>query len=737
MSDEKVIIYNKIKEGIKYAATVAGGFVIHPSLTAKSLALAKEQAKTSDAASATDIEDAAVKADSKDSTQIKTPKQPLPIKVRRMLYKEQLAVQKGGPIELATSKEPLVSIVIPVYEHFDETYRCLKAIKDTVNDIPIEVLIADDCSKYMTAGMDSIVKGVTIIKNSTNQGFLLNCNNAAAKAKGKYIVFLNNDTQPQPGWLNSLVELMESDETIGMTGSKLIYPNERLQECGGIIWKDGTGWNYGRFAKRYDEAEYSYVKEVDYISGAAIMIRRSLWKEIGGFDEQFAPAYYEDSDLAFEVRKHGYKVVIQPKSVVIHHEGISNGRDITSGQKRFQEINSVKFKEKWKDVLANEQMNLSDGLFLARDRSQFKKRMLMVDHYVPHFDQDAGGRHTFMYIKLVLSMGYKITFLTDNFYESQPYCEILNQMGVEVLFGLSYKENIMNWLKENLKYYDVVYLQRPHISMKYIDVVKQYATGKIIYDAHDLHHVRLMREYELTHNEETKKESEKWKAIEHDLFDRADVGYLVGDFERDIVAKAFPGKIVRDIPTYMYEEPPKAVSENYLERNDILFVGGFRHPPNQDAVLWFASEIYPKIKAAIPDIKWHIVGSMVSEEVQKLASDDIIIEGFVSDEKLSELYDSCRMTVAPLRFGAGVKGKILEGCYNAIPVVTTPIGAEGMNLANNPMIVVESADEIAKAVIDNYNDNEKLKRLAENGRQFILDTYTVEAAKRVFEPDLF
>lgn len=721
MSNQSINRKNQIIEGIKYGAGIAGGYIIHPGLTAKSLAAAKQTAKQQTAK----------------QQAAKQPSGSLPIKTKRMLYNEELTILKGGPIELNTSEEPVVSIIIPVYEHFEQTYRCLKAIGNTVKDIPYEVLLADDCSKYATARVNDIVKGLKIVRNTTNQGFLLNCNNAAGQAKGKYIVFLNNDTEPQENWLNLLVDLMESDKTVGMTGSKLIYPNERLQECGGIIWKDGTGWNYGKFARRYDEAEYSYVKEVDYISGAAIMIRHELWDEIGGFDEQFAPAYYEDTDLAFEVRKHGYKVVIQPKSIVIHHEGISNGKDITSGQKRFQEINAVKFKEKWKDVLENEQMSLSDGLFLARDRSQHKKRMLMVDHYVPHFDQDAGGRHTFMYIKMVVSMGYKLTFVTDNFYESQPYCEILNNMGVEVLFGLSYKENIMNWLKENLKYYDVVYLQRPHISMKYIDVVKQNFTGKVIYFAHDLHHVRLMREYELTHNEETKKEAEKWKAIEHDLFDKADVGYVVGDFERNIVAKEFPGKIIRDIPLYIYEEPPKAVSEDYMKRNDILFVGGFRHPPNQDAVLWFASEIYPKIKAAIPDIKWHIVGSMVSEEVQKLASDDVIIEGFVSDEKLSELYDTCRMAVVPLRFGAGVKGKILEGCYNAIPVVTTPIGGEGMDLSGNPMIIAETADEIANAVIDNYNDNEKLRAMAERGRKFIIDTYMVDAAKRVFEPDLF
>ena len=230
--------------------------------------------------------------------------------------------------------------------------------------------------------------------------FYFNCNNAAKHAKGKYILFLNNDTQVQDNWLSPLIELIESDDKIGMVGSKLIYPDGMLQEAGGILWKDGSAWNYGN-RKNPSDPEYNYVKEADYISGAAIMIRRKLWNKIGGFDKDFAPAYYEDTDLAFEVRKHGYKVMYQPLSMVVHFEGVSNGTDIENGQKQYQQVNCQKFYDKWKNVLESEHEPNGINVFLAKDRSIRKKHILVVDHYVPHHDQDAGGKCTYMYLKLL------------------------------------------------------------------------------------------------------------------------------------------------------------------------------------------------------------------------------------------------------------------------------------------------------------------------------------------------
>lgn len=633
-------------------------------------------------------------------------------------------------------ENPEVSIVIPVYNQFGYTYNCLKSIlKHTGDEVSYEIIIADDCSTDQVRELEIVAPNIKIIHNEKNLRFLLNCNNAAKYAEGKYILFLNNDTQVQPDWLKPLLTVMENHINAGMVGSKLVYPNGSLQEAGGILWKDGSAWNYGHM-KNPEDPEFCYVKETDYISGAAIMIKKSLWETIGGFAPEFAPAYYEDTDLAFEVRRHGYKVYLQPASVVVHFEGVSNGTNTSSGLKAYQVINKKKFYDKWKETLQSEHFENGSEVYLAKDRGQTKKQILVVDHYVPNYDKDAGGRCTYMYLKAFLKMGLKVTFIGDNFAKPEPYTTELNQLGVEVLWGNYYYNNWKEWLKENLCYFDYVYLQRPHISIKYIDIVKEYARGKIFYFAHDLHHVRLYRDYQITGNVEALKESQKWKKIEYELFSKADVGHVVGSYEQQLMQTEFPDKPIRNIPLYIYDEVPQDIEKDFAKRKDILFVGGFGHEPNIDAVLWFAQSVYPIILKKYPNMVWHIIGSKAPEEIQRLAGKNIVLEGFVPDEKMAELYKSCRLAVVPLRYGAGVKGKVVEASYYQIPLVTTTIGGEGLDNTLGSFVMEDDAGKMAELICDIYEDYDRLRRMSDRGVEFIQTYFTSQVAENVLKMDM-
>lgn len=651
--------------------------------------------------------------------------------------------RQHGKLHFEQVEQPKVSIVIPVYNQIHYTYACLVSILEHTKDVTYEVIIADDVSTDATEHLAEFAEGLVICRNTTNQGFLRNCNNAARHAKGEYVMFLNNDTQVTPGWLSSLVNLIESDDTIGMVGSKLVYPDGRLQEAGGIIWSDGSGWNYGRLDDP-DKPEYNYVKDVDYISGAAILLSNKLWTQIGGFDTRFAPAYCEDSDLAFEVRKAGYRVVYQPLSKVIHFEGVSNGTDVQgTGLKRYQVANSKKLKEKWAEEFAKQcENNGNPDPFRARERSMGKPIILVVDHYVPTYDKDAGSKTTFQYLKMFLKKGYVVKFLGDNFMHEEPYSTTLQQMGIEILYGPEYQVKIWDWLREHGDDIAVAYLNRPHIASKYVDYILDNTDIKVIYYGHDLHFLREMREYQITGDEKIKVDAEYWKSIELSLMNKAAVSYYPSYIERDAIKEIDPTINVKDITAYVFDEFKTDIQEDFARREGLLFVGGFAHPPNADAVLWFARDIYPRIRQQMeaagqtpPD--FYVVGSKVTDEIKALEQpgNGIIIKGFVSEEELTRLYAESRIVVVPLRYGAGVKGKVVEAIYNGAPIVTTSIGAEGIPQVENVLLVEDEPERFAETVVELYQDEKACQDLCRKTQKYIREYFSLDAAWKVIEED--
>ena len=637
------------------------------------------------------------------------------------------------PLEFPYFENPDVSIIIPVYNQFAYTYACLKSILENTADISYEVIIADDVSNDRTTEIKEIVHNITVIRNEKNLRFLLNCNNAAKYARGKYIHFLNNDTQVQQEWLNSLVTLIESDSHIGMVGSKLVYPNGKLQEAGGILWKDGSAWNYGN-GMNPSNPEYNYVKEADYISGASIMIRKTLWEEIGGFDELFVPAYCEDSDLAFEVRAHGYKVMYQPKSVVVHFEGVSNGTDTTTGLKAYQVENSKKFYEKWKYVLEKDnfkkEKTISDKtLFAARDRSKNKKCILVIDHYVPHFDKDAGSKTVYQYMKLFCEMGYNVKFIGDNFYRHEPYTSALEHLGVEVLVGPYYANHWKKWVKNNAVNIDYAFLNRPHIAVKYIDVIRKFTNAKIIYYGHDLHYLREYREYELTGKKEMLQSSNDWKQKELSLMQQADVVYYPSEVEVEEIKKLDSSIYARALPAYMYKPVTQSTYAGEL-RADLMFIGGFSHRPNVDAVKWFHDEIWPVVKSKNDKIKVYILGSNPPEDIKSLDSEDFMVKGFVTDEELMSYYENCRISVVPLRYGAGIKGKVVEAMHQQLPVITTLVGAEGIDESGESLCIANNAQEFAQKIVHLYDDYAQLQQYSRKALDVVNREFSIETAKQ-------
>ncbi len=652
------------------------------------------------------------------------------IKTNLILFGTSLPQKFEFPI---ATNSPLVSIIIPVHNKYEYTHRSLFSIREHSIGVDYEVIIADDASTDETFNIKDNIKNLTISRNDVSLGFLENCNTAASLANGKYILFLNNDTVVQPNWLNSLVNLLENDSTIGMTGSKLIYPDGLLQEAGGIIWSDGSGWNYGKFGQP-NAPEYNYLKEVDFISGASILIRSSLWNEIGSFDKRFIPAYYEDTDLAFEVRKKGYKVVYQPLSVVVHFEGISHGTDTNSGIKNYQLVNKEKFVTKWKNELEKGQFKNESQLFLARDRSKNKKTMLFIDHFVPEPDKDAGGKSCMQYLQLFTEMGFNIKFIGDNYLKAEPYTTALQQMGVEVLFGYHYQQNWKEWFLQNQNDILCVFLNRPFVTAKYIDFIKLNSSAKIIYFGHDLHFLREERQFQIENDKSLLDSAKRWKEIELDIFSKSDLVLFPSNIEVEEVKNIDSSINAAVIPLNIFKTSTGIKSEIFPDdKRDLLFVGGFNHLPNVDAMIWFCKEIFPQVLKINNQIKLFIVGSNMPKDVIQLGSANIVIKGFVSEEELIRLYEKCKIVIAPLRFGAGVKGKIIEAIYYRCAVVTTSIGVEGIDNSMGLITVNNESLKLAEDIISLYNNTERLIKIYNDSPQFINKYFSLENARGFVE----
>jgi glycosyltransferase involved in cell wall biosynthesis len=302
----------------------------------------------------------------------------------------------------------------------------------------------------------------------------------------------------------------------------------------------------------------------------------------------------------------------------------------------------------------------------------------------------------------------------------------MQQFGIETIYG---NFDFDSWIQRNGKYLDVVWLSRPHISIKYIEKVKNYTKAQILYYVHDLHYLREKRRYEIEKDPNALRESERLKAIEFSLFNRVDVILTPSNIEKKILLSELPGVNVEAIPAYMYEELAEfSEIAGFRSRKDVLFLGGFGHPPNVDGALWFLKEILPLLTASIPDLKFIIAGSKPPQNIQKLTSKNIVVTGFIKD--LAPQFSDLRVFVSPLRYGAGVKGKIITSMSYGVPVVTTSVGAEGIGLEDRQnALIVDDAKKFAEAVLELYRDEDLWNRLSQNSLKFIKDNFSTKSAE--------
>lgn len=627
----------------------------------------------------------------------------------------------------AAPESPSATIIIPVYGQTLWCLNCLDSLSTHRSRHSFEILVYDDgSSEDAMTGFLASIAGITYIRGGENKGFVDACNEAAKIARGEFLVLLNSDTRVCDGWLDELIGTFEIMPRAGLVGSKLFYGDGSLQEAGCIVWRDGSAWNYGRNDDPNDP-RYCFARQVDYCSGAAIAMRRGVWEELGGFDPIYRPAYYEDVDLAFRVKDIGLEVWYQPLARVLHYEGKTHGTDVAHGGKAYQVVNAGKFAERWAKTLRKHRRN-GDQPLAEADRST-SMRVLAIDAHTPTPDRDAGSVMTIRLLQILQRMGWRVTFVPahDRRYSSR-YSDYLGRIGIESI-NTSATGSIGDFVHSRPSFYAMVLGFRVTVLSDLMPLLRSaYPYAKILFHDIDLHYLRMEREAIVTESASTRLEAEAMKIREL---------ALCSDVDCTIVPSIEEKKIIKDeigadnVVVYPYTSDIVNSPPLNDKRRHIVFVGGFRHVPNVDAVQFFLDSVWPELSRRLDDdVKFYAVGPGAPTDLTSLADDRIIFTGYL--ENLSPILDQCRVFVAPLRFGAGLKGKVVTALSHGVPCVASGIAVEGMGLENERNVVVaDEAEAVADQVCDLFADDSRWMSLRQEGLDFVSRAYSWEAGEIV------
>jgi GT2 family glycosyltransferase len=624
-----------------------------------------------------------------------------------------------APFAVPTAVEPEVSVIIPVHGQLPHTLACLRSIAACGAATPFEVIVVDDASPDASAATLALIDRLRLLTLPHNLGFVGACNAGAAAAHGRYLLFLNNDTQVTPGWLDALRACFDDVPDCGIAGARLLYPDGRLQECGALVFADGSAWNCGRFEDPSDPL-WLYRRGCDYVSGAALMIPAALFRGIGGFDSRYAPAYYEDADLAFAVRAAGRRVLVQPASTVIHSEGATAGTDPERGVKRHQIVNRERFAMKWSETLRGQPLADSSVEQAMRRAERRGPGLLVIESTLPDATRDSGSLRLIEMLRLAGGLGWSVTLLPDDGHADIALTARLGAAGVQVVTPRSPRD----WLRDHARECTTVLLSRYAVASVWLPLARALAPeARVIFDTVDLHHLRETRAAAVSGA--NGRRAAVTRRSELDQIAASDCTLLTSGVELELVRRQLPAARLELLGNIHRVREPR---RGFAERRDLLFIGGFAHPPNADAVRWFAEAVLPLLRKRLPDAVLHVIGTVDEPARRSLAIDGLVLHGRVDD--LDPWLDGCRVSIAPLRFGAGVKGKINTAMSCGLPVVATTVAVEAMGLSDgDDVLLADTPEAFADAIVRACTDEALWLRLSRGGRDNVRRHFSPEQAR--------
>lgn len=604
-------------------------------------------------------------------------------------------------LEFPSLDKPLLSIILVFYNKAALSYLCLKSIRQYAGT-RYQLIVVDNASSDETPELLQCLQNVTVIRNTENLGFVKAVNQAADAARGQYLLLLNNDAELEPAAVDNALRTIQNDSGIGAVGGKITLLDGSLQEAGSIIWNDGSCLGYGRHEEPMDP-QFMFRRPVDYCSGAFLLIDRQVFDELGGFDEAFAPAYYEESDFCIRLWKSGRSVIYEPESVIRHYEFASSGG--FEGAARLQAEHRKILCEKHADFLATRLPHDEANILYARTNNNYPN-ILIIDDCVPHPELGAGYPRCADILQELSTLSVNVTFypLQNSFDEWQRAYSTV-PVNVELMLYLG-REGLPEFLEQRKGFYQYIVVSRVHNMEFFRKMIDSHpmliGDTKIIYDAEAVTAPREVMRLRL-----------KGESISDDKAAR-----MIND-EITLASNASRIITVSRAEAALYEEqglnntsvlghqtiitPTPATFE---ERKDFLFVGALRDEksPNVDSVVWFVREVLPLLNKAL-DTPFSIivVGDNTAPILGKLRSEQVKFLGRLSD--LDNLYNRCRVFIAPTRFAAGIPRKIHEAAAFGLPVVATSLLARQLGWQDqSELLVADSAEEYAQCCVRLYTD---------------------------------
>jgi GT2 family glycosyltransferase/glycosyltransferase involved in cell wall biosynthesis len=610
-------------------------------------------------------------------------------------YKESAAIElkrfleSGSKLDFYQGNNCELSIVLVLFNQAPLTLMCLKSLLKN-SDIKFDLVIVDNNSTDETPALLEKLQGVEIIRNSENMGFVKAVNQASRVVQSPYMLLLNNDALIESGALSNAMNSIKADRSVGAVGAKIKLLDGSLQEAGSIIWSDGTCIGYGRGCDPND-ACYQYARYVDYCSGAFLLVRHDLFQSLGGFDEDFAPAYYEETDFCIRLRERGFKVLYQPRSEIIHYEFASSGGYAAASELLL--ANRKKFISKHASFLKAQFENGPDNILPARNANRFPN-ILVVDDRVPYPSLGSGYPRSAQLLGELSQLDINISFLPLNF-PSDDWDTVYQDVpdSIEVLLDIG-REGLSSFLDERRGYYNFILVSRDH-NMDYFNSIIRSKPGlidgvQIVYDAEAVAAPReIMRRRLLG---EVVSESDERKAIKAELNLAKDADRVIAVSERE--AKYFRECGFKNVSVLGHQLFIKEHLEDLNERNGLLFVGALRDEgsPNVDSLNWFVNFVLPLIESEIPNIGLTVVGDNSAPSLRHLRKNNIVFTGRL--ESIDCLYSKSRVFIAPTRFAAGIPHKVHEAASHGIPCVVTSLLASQLGWKNESELLVADQPQL-------------------------------------------